>query len=58
MGGLSLRAIIHQKKIRFGFRTTGIWPLNPKAMDNKIIPSKVYTELNLNNARSEDEYTI
>jgi hypothetical protein len=27
-------------------------------MDNKIIPSKVYIELNLNIARSEEEYII
>jgi hypothetical protein len=24
-----------QKKIKFMFKTIGIWPLNPKAMDNK-----------------------
>jgi hypothetical protein len=58
MSGLSRKAIIHPKKFRFGFTTTRIWPLNPKAMDNKIIPSEVYTKLNLNNARSEKEYTI
>jgi hypothetical protein len=58
MGGLSLRAIIHPRKIRFGIKTIGIWPLNPKAMDNKIISSEVDIELNLNNAKSEKEYTI
>jgi hypothetical protein len=57
MGELSLKTIIHQKKIRFGFITTRIWPLNLKAMDNKTRPLKVYTKLNLNNARSEKEYT-
>ncbi len=27
-------------------------------MDNKTRPSKVYTEVNLNNAMSKEEYTI
>ncbi len=30
-----------KQNIKFGFRTISIWPLNPKAMDNKIRPSKV-----------------
>jgi hypothetical protein len=55
MGELNLKIIIHQKKFKFGF--TRIWPLNPKAMDNKTRPSKVYIELNLNNVRNEEEYT-
>jgi hypothetical protein len=32
--------------------------LNPRAMDNKIKPLKVYTTTNMNNARSEKDYTI
>jgi hypothetical protein len=47
MGKLGLITIIHKNKIRFGFRTTCIWPLNPKAIDNKIRPSKVYIATNL-----------
>jgi hypothetical protein len=57
MGGLGLRTITHIKNIKFGFKTTWIWPLNPKVMDNKIRPLKVYTVANLKNARSEKNYT-
>jgi hypothetical protein len=35
----------------------GIWPLNPKVMDNKTKPWNIYTITNLNNARSEKDYT-
>jgi hypothetical protein len=34
-----------------------IWPLNPKAMDNKTKPLKVYTITNMNNGGSENDYT-
>jgi hypothetical protein len=34
-----------------------IWPFNPKAMDNKTKPLKVYTITNMNNAGSENDYT-
>jgi len=47
-----------KKNTRSRFRTTKMWPLNPKVMDNKTRPSKVYIVVNLNNARSEKEYTI
>jgi hypothetical protein len=40
-----------------GFRTPRIWPLNPRAMDNKIKPLEVDTIINLNNAWSEKYYT-
>jgi hypothetical protein len=47
-----------QKNIKFGFKTTGIWPINPKAMDNKTRPSKVYIiVININNSKSEKNYT-
>jgi hypothetical protein len=46
------------KKIKSGFEITGIWALNPKAMDNKTSPSKVYIIVNLNYVGNEDEYTI
>ncbi len=42
MGGSSLTIIRHIKKIKYGFKTTWIWPLNPKATDNKIKPLKAY----------------
>jgi hypothetical protein len=29
------------------FRTIGIWPLNPNAMDEKTSPSNVYTSINV-----------
>jgi hypothetical protein len=57
MGGSGLRTIINIKNIKYGFKTTWIWPLNPKAMDNKIRPLKVYIVVNLKNARSEKNYT-
>jgi hypothetical protein len=35
--------IIRQKNIRFGFKVTRIWPLNPKAMDENFGLVEVYT---------------
>jgi hypothetical protein len=46
-----------KQNIKYGFKTTCIWPLNPKAMDNKIRPLKVYTTTNMNNAGSKEDYT-
>jgi hypothetical protein len=54
MGRLGLTTIIH-KNIKFGFRTTCIWPLNPKAIDNKIRPTKVYIETNFNSGGNEKD---
>jgi len=34
---------ITEQNIRFGFRVTCIYPLNPRAMDNKIEPSNIFT---------------
>jgi hypothetical protein len=34
-----------------------IWPLNPKAMENKTRPSKVYIATNVSNVRNEKNYT-
>jgi hypothetical protein len=34
-----------------------IWPLNPKAMDNKTKPSKVYIAANVSNVGNEKYYT-
>ncbi len=33
---------IMEQNIRFGFRVIGIYPLNPRAMDNKTGPSNIY----------------
>ncbi len=42
-----------QKNIKSEFKFIGMWPLNPKAMDHKIRPSKVYTTT-LTNISNED----
>ncbi len=34
---------IMEQNIKFGFRVIGIYPLNLRAMDNKIEPSNIYT---------------
>jgi hypothetical protein len=36
-----------KKNIKSRFKTTGLWPLNPKAMDNKTRRLEVYTTINL-----------
>ncbi len=33
---------ITEQNIRFGFKVTGIYPLNPRAMDNKIEFSNIF----------------
>ncbi len=35
-----------QKNIILGFKSIGIWPLNPKAMDEKTSPNNLYTLVN------------
>lgn len=61
MGRSSLRAsliaIAHKKKIKYGCITISIQPFSPKAMDGKTQPSKVYIATNMNNVRSEKDYT-
>jgi hypothetical protein len=48
-----------KKNIKVGFKATCIWPFNPKAMDNKIRPSKIYITININNHESDKkEYTL
>ncbi len=48
-----------KKNIKAGFKATCIWPFNPKAMDNKIRPSKFYITININNHESDkEEYTL
>ncbi len=39
----NIAPIIIKKNIRFGFRVTWIWPLNPKAMDENFGLAEVYT---------------
>jgi hypothetical protein len=48
-----------KKTIKVGFKDTCIWPFNPKAMDNKIQPSKNYITTSINNHGSDkEEYTL
>jgi hypothetical protein len=54
MGRLGFRIIIHQKNIEYRFKALGIWLFNPKVMDTKKQPSKIYTTTNINNQGNED----
>ncbi len=48
-----------KKKIKVGFKAIGIWPFNPKTMDNKTEPSKIYTTNTINNhGGDQKEYTL
>jgi hypothetical protein len=44
-------------KISSGLKTC-IWPLNLKAINNKIRPSEVYIATNLNDGWNEEDHTI
>jgi hypothetical protein len=47
-----------KEKIKARFKATSIWPFNPKAMDNKIQPWKIYNAISINNHGSDQkEYT-
>ncbi len=46
-GGISLDQTLIKTNIMARFRTIGIWPLNPNAMDEKTSPSNVYTSINV-----------
>ncbi len=48
-----------KKNIKAMFKATCIKPFNPKAMNNKIQPSKIYIITNINNHESDqEEYTL
>jgi hypothetical protein len=34
----ALEYTLTRKKVKYGFRTTSIWPFNPKVMDGKTLP--------------------
>ncbi len=54
----ALKQSLTKKNIKSRFKTTSVWPINPKAMDNKTRPSEVHTiATNINNAKSEEDYT-
>ncbi len=52
MGGPSFKVGINKRNIKFGFKATSIWPLDPNAMNNKFQPSSFYT-IGLNNEGNE-----
>jgi hypothetical protein len=57
----TLNQSLSKENIKAGFKTTRIWPLNPRAMDNQSRPSELYTiesELDISNhedGKSEGE---
>ncbi len=53
----ALKQSFIKQNIKSRFKITCIWPLNPRAMDNKIKPSKVYTTTNVSNVGNEENYT-
>jgi hypothetical protein len=55
MGKPGHRLISNKKIIKARFKATSIWPFNPKAMDNKIRPSKIYNAISINNHGSDQE---
>ncbi len=46
---------ITEQNIRFGFKVTGIYPLNPRAMDNKIELSNIFTMVANEHEGEEEE---
>jgi hypothetical protein len=48
-----------KKNIKVGFKAIGIWLFNPKAMDNKTQPSKIYIATSINkHGNYQEEYTL
>ena len=41
---LALRKALSPKNIKNGFATTGIWPLNHKALDGQFAPSRLFED--------------
>jgi len=52
----TLEQSLTKQKIKSRFRTTCIWPLNPKAMDSKTKTLEVYIKTNISNLMSEKYY--
>ncbi len=40
----SLDQALSKQNIKFGLKMIGIWPLNPRAMEDKILLNEVYTK--------------
>ncbi len=57
MSRSNLETITYTKKMKYGLKATSIWPLNSKAMDNKIQPSQIYIVASVNDQGSEDQIT-
>jgi hypothetical protein len=54
----TISQFLTKKNINVGFKATCIWPFNPKAMDNKLRPSEIYTATNITDHGSDqEEYT-
>jgi hypothetical protein len=45
---------LSKQNILKGFKATRVWPLNPRAMDDKTRPSSLYTTKANNNHLHED----
>jgi hypothetical protein len=56
MGGPCFKVGIEKIYIKFGFKTTCIWPLDPNVMNKKFQPSNLYTTWS-NNERDEIDIT-
>jgi hypothetical protein len=51
----ALNQSLYKQNIKVGFKTTWIWPLNPRAMDNQSKPNELYiVESNLDISNDED----
>ncbi len=55
LSGQNLGPILDTKKIRSSFKIIGIWPLNPKTMDNRITPSTIYITTSTTSRNEEGE---
>jgi len=52
-----LNQSLTKQNIKVRFRVIGIWPFNPKAMDEKTKPTNIYTTMNSNHDEGDDHYT-
>ncbi len=46
-----------KQNVKAQFRVIGIWPFNPKVMDEKTKPTNIYTTMNSNHGEGDDHYT-
>ncbi len=55
----ALNQSLTKQNIKVGFKGIGIWPFNPKAMENKTQPLSIYIVRNSNGDKgSEDHYSL